>query len=221
MSSDQYFPDTRATWIGAELRAGRLDEVNRHLMTVYRECLCLYLRRTPLRRLGDPDDLVQGFFANRLSRPDFLTRWTESEKRLRHWLMNAMKFYLRETLRKEQRGREVQVDEVIAIVDSSSDPEAEFDRAYRAAVVRDAGRRTAAECERRGQLDHFKIFLRHRKDGETYAEIAPDFGLTAEQAAVRARIAESRFAMYLRETLRRELPPHERVDQTIRDLLDD
>ena len=82
------FPQTLRTWIGARLvdgHAGRAD-VNRHLMTVYLRPLKIYFMGTSERWLGEPDDVVSGFFADRLARENFLDDWIASGVSLRRWL---------------------------------------------------------------------------------------------------------------------------------------
>ncbi len=188
-------------------------------MDVYRECLSLYLERSSYRGGQDPDDVVQGFFASRLSRTDFLLKWSESGKRLRHWLVNGLVFYMREKRRERRRDREHMVDE-LEVEDPGEAPEAEVDRAYRTAVVQYALRTAETQCREKDQCRHWQIFIRHRTDGETYPVIAADLGITAAEAAVLARTAERRFIRAVRETVQRELPPREGIDQAIRDLLD-
>ena len=60
------------TWIGDRLAGGCASAVNRHIMDVYARPLKIYYMGTSDRWLGEADDIIQGFFADRLAREDFL-----------------------------------------------------------------------------------------------------------------------------------------------------
>src|SRR5882672_12709738 len=98
MDKKDVFPRTLGTWIGRKLQEGKAGraEVNRHLMSVYAWPLQVYFRGSSDRWLGEPEDIVQGFFADRLDREEFLPGCQESGLRLRRWLMNGFCFYLKE-----------------------------------------------------------------------------------------------------------------------------
>ena len=98
-----HFPSTHATWIGTQLTiiegatpdgpAARTAHrsVATYLMERYREPLRAYVVGSALRELGEPDELVAGFFAHMLATPDSLLRWRTSGLQLRRWL-NLMLF---------------------------------------------------------------------------------------------------------------------------------
>jgi len=100
-----HFPSTHATWIDAQLtiaeRAGAHTEdgqsarraLQQHLMQRYHEPLRAYVRGSSMRQLGDADELVGGFFADRVGAHGFLADWRESRMPLRRWLMNGISFY--------------------------------------------------------------------------------------------------------------------------------
>ncbi|MFZ9916527.1 MAG: hypothetical protein ACO3IB_14505, partial [Phycisphaerales bacterium] len=108
------FPTTHATWLvtlvgdGADARGAGASEARRHVMERYAAPLAVFVRGSSLARLGDADDLVNGFFAARLSDAAFLAAWSRSGMRLRRWLMNGMLFYgqgvARDRAREAQRG---------------------------------------------------------------------------------------------------------------------
>ncbi|MHC5005518.1 MAG: hypothetical protein ACYTJ0_20640, partial [Planctomycetota bacterium] len=56
---------------------GRLA-AGRHVMSVYAQPLQAYLQGSSFRTLGDPEEVVQSFFADRLSRDGFLDDWWRS-----------------------------------------------------------------------------------------------------------------------------------------------
>lgn len=213
------FPATMVTWIDERLgtgAAGRQD-VNRHIMTVYDWPLRVYFMGTRDRWLGEPEDVVQGFFASRLSKEDFLGQWRGSKLKLRQWLINAFCFYLKELHRARRRdARNVSPAEEPAV---EFKPGPSFDRAYVVSVVREALRKTQELCERENLAAHWEIFVRHYYQGQAYADFAKEFGVDASRAAVMARTARSKFQATLRSMLSRD-GTGEDPDDEIRDLLE-
>ena len=107
-SATDHFPSTHATWIvdrvtvsadadahPALARAAR-DELNAHVMRRYFEPLRAYVKGSGWRGLGESADLVNGFFASRLAKGDYLLKWRDSGMPLRRWLMNGMLLHLHE-----------------------------------------------------------------------------------------------------------------------------
>jgi hypothetical protein len=78
-------------------------------MEVYYEPLCIYCRATSYRTLGEPEEIVGGFFASRLSDPTWIARWRDESRArsmpLRRWLLNGLCFYMREEARRQRRAR--------------------------------------------------------------------------------------------------------------------
>ena len=62
-------------------------------MDRYAGPLAVFVRGSSLARLGEPAEIVNGFFASRLSDAEFLRAWDRSGMRLRRWLMNGILFY--------------------------------------------------------------------------------------------------------------------------------
>jgi hypothetical protein len=62
MSATDHFPTTQQTWILDRLaeRHGGSSALRSHLMERYREPLLAYARRSSLRSIAEPDDLVKG-----------------------------------------------------------------------------------------------------------------------------------------------------------------
>ena len=74
-----HFPSTHATWIDAQLTVmqdggaagtSALSALRRHLMERYRTALLAYVRGSSLRKLGEAEELVDGFFAERACEAD-------------------------------------------------------------------------------------------------------------------------------------------------------
>lgn len=215
------FPATQATRIRTDLARG--DEgrasLNHLIMITYAEPLMVYYRGTNARWLGDPDDIINGFFASRLARPDFMRKWHDSGLRLRRWLMNGLCFYLRELQRTHRDGARagLAAEEEITF---EGDPALEIDRAASMAFVREAWRHAAAECGQRGLEPHWDLFVLHHLEERTFRNLAVEFEVTPARAEVMARTAARRFRAALRDVLLRDGVPEQDVDGEIQSLLE-
>lgn len=219
------FPQTLNTWIERKLAEGESGraELNHFIMRVYSEPLRVYCLGTPGRYLGEPEDVVQGFFADRLGRSEYFRGWKESGLRLRRWLMNGFGFYLKE-LRRERRkqGHEKPLDASSEPGDddaSSASVETEMDRAFAVSVVRQALLDTRMACESRGQSRHWEIFYRHYYEGRAYAEMVSEYGLEPARAAELARTAATKFKSALRDLLAGDGALESEIDGEIESLL--
>lgn len=215
------FPQTARTWIEDHLVRGDAGqaEVNHHLMSVYADPLRAYLACTPYRSLGEADDLVEGFFADRLGRPAFLCDWRRSEKRLRHWLMNAFLFYLKETARGE--GRQARLREISEeLPDDSQAPGEALDRAFANSLVRAAMEQARESCLSRDFAVHFEVFREHHWNGVSYAELGARMKISPERARVMCRTARDAFRRALRSMLVRDGGQMGDVDREIDSLLE-
>jgi hypothetical protein len=219
------FPHTQNTWIDRQLGLGEMGmrEINRHLMSVYAFPLRVYFLGSSALWLGEPDDVVNGFFADRLSREDFVAKWKASGMRLRRWLMNAFCYYLMEIRKLRKRNSaagelpENLPDEPITF---SGNPDEAVDRAFVVSLVRRAMETAGTRCAEEGLGEHWAVFVRHHMSEHSYAKIAPDFSVTAARAAVMARTAGRKFRESLRELLTADGASPERVDQEIAALLE-
>jgi hypothetical protein len=194
------FPNTMSTWIHQQLQGGGRDLVNEHVMSVYAHPLKVYFLGSSLRSLGEADDMVAGFFASRLERDGYFDQWRESDMRLRRWLMNGFLFFLKEEIRRQNRDGKSSLGED-AITPMFENPDADFDRAWAQAMVRDAWIDAAKSCEDDGLGDHWRLFIRHHVDGLAYKEFVHEFEVTPSQAAVMVRTATSRFKKAVRERI--------------------
>ena len=214
------FPDTVRTWIGEQLDQGTSGQnaVNQHLMAVYAEPLKIYLLGSSWRTMGDPDELVQGFFASRLDRSGFLTDWQASGLRLRRWLVNGFLFYMRETWRRHRRdGAASLSDAVEPTVEEQTDA---FDRAWARSLVHDACDEAASACAASGQQAHWDLFIQHTLMGRSFADLAQEQEVTAAQATVMARTAMHKLRRAVRARIARDGGPEVGVDREIRALLE-
>ncbi|MBL0922409.1 MAG: hypothetical protein IBJ10_09820 [Phycisphaerales bacterium] len=214
------FPSTMSTWLAHRLRDGDtgLREAGQHVMSVYAEPLRIYFRGSSFRAMGEAADLVNGFFADRLSRPHFLHRWAESGRPLRYWLIVGFKHFLYEQSRAERR-HDAQ-DLSASVTGDDSGPIRAFDREVARALVVEATRRAEAGCRENDLHAHWDLFRRHFVDGQSFGVVATDFGVTPERAAVMARTAAHRFKRALRDLVAWEGASDEEVDREIVHLME-
>ncbi|MFM9957851.1 MAG: hypothetical protein ACKVZJ_07225 [Phycisphaerales bacterium] len=227
--ANDVFPTTVA-WLSGKVSAGPsgLEEANRHIMTLYAHPLQVYFMGCSLRFLGDATDIVQGFFADRLSRPEFLARWAASRRPLRFWLITGFKHYLMETSRQVRKHRSEESLDLPStagslanlVPDLETTDHTDFDRAVALAMVREAIARCEAGCRDAGLEQHWRVFTRHHVDGQAYERIAPELGLDRARCAVMARTAANRFKSELRALAAWEDASEEQIDREIRQLLE-
>ena len=214
------FPPTLNTWLRQKLEEGEAGrtEINRHLMAVYSWPLQVYFRGSSERWLGEAEDLVQGFFADRLARKDFLDAWQESGLRLRRWLMNAFCFYLKEVRRRRRKeSREEDLpDDREAVFES---PEVEIDRAFAVALVRRALDETRHLCESRGLGEHWEVFHLHYYQGLPYSDIIGKLGMEQVRASTMARTVAGKFRTTLREMISRDGAQESEINSELECLL--
>lgn len=218
-----HFPQTHQTWVGARILEGSQgrSDLNRHIMQIYAEPLRIYFLGSSVRNIGEPEDIVAGFFSDRLDREDFFDDWKKSGKRLRHWLINAFHFYLKEELRRRKRDRRIgHLPQDFDVTHGGPSPEQEVDRAFRDSIVQTALAAARAECEAKGCEANWLIFERHHCQQLRYADFVSELGVDETQAAVMVRIARRAFVRALREQLHRDGTAANNIDEEIRGLLD-
>ncbi len=217
------FPTTMATWIDDRIASetGRA-EIKHHIMDVYRDPLMIYYRGTRDRWLGSAEEIVGGFFADRLSRPAFLERWGSSGIPLRRWLMNALCFYLKEVRKARKRDARMTSMEAANIPEASSPDVAarEVDQAFVRSVVRVCLVRAEVECQSEDLELHWSAFSLHYLDGLSHEEIALRLGVTQERVAVLSRVARHRFRRHVRAAVARDAGVKSEVDARLDELLE-
>ncbi len=202
--------------MGNLLEQGDIATARRHIMEVYDTPLRVYCRGCSLSWVGEPRDLVAGFFADRLSRPAFLRRWLESGRALRFWLIVGFKHYMLEEARRKKREANSPLN---AELDAEgSGPDREFDRACAIQLVHQALERTAEECRSDGMGEHWEIFCMYHIRDTPLDRIASEKGIGVARAAVMKRSAANRFRATLRELLSWPGADGCLIDAEIRDL---
>ncbi|MHC4211203.1 MAG: hypothetical protein ACYSWT_15980 [Planctomycetota bacterium] len=213
------FPTTQVTWLGRALLAGESGqgEAAQHVMSVYAHPLHVYLKGSSFRDLGEPDEIVDGFFASRLSRNHYLLDWLASGRQLRYWLLTGFRHYLYEQIeaqRRHQRPREAGPPE------PPLEAEQAFHREAALAIVREAYRRAEAACTAAEQSDHWRVFREHHVRERAYGPIAQELGIDERRTAVMARTAAGKFRRALRELVSWPKAVADEVDQELRDLME-
>lgn len=211
---------TQIAWIDEALGHGESgrSRINRHVMLVYRWPLQVYFMGTRDRWLGEPDEVVDGFFADRLSRPQFIADWRNSGLKLRHWLINAFCFYLRELKRARQRNAHEDLSPSAEPAVGPADLH-EMDRAYVASLVREAMIAAERQCQEQGLGPHWQVFSMHFAQGRPYDQFVQDLGIDAARAVVMARTAKKKFQAALRDLVSRDSTSSD-IDAEIRALLE-
>ena len=216
------FPPTQKTWIqrkGDEGDTGRA-EINHHIMSIYSFPLRVYFQGTSDRQLGEPDEVINGFFENRLSRPDFLAGWFKTDMRLRRWLINAFCYYLLE-LRRERRKANKFNSLEDQVVEPGREETRRIDHAFVVSLVRQAMAEAEAACRAKKLEAHWNLFVAHTLQGRSYADLAGEFKVTAGRAAVMNRTAEQHLKVAVRLLLERDGVALESIDQEIHSLLEE
>ena len=214
------FPATSATWLESQVRCAdgpSRERVRRHVMAIYFHPLVVYVKGSSYRTIGDADDLVAGFFADRLERGDYLEKWLVSGAPLRAWLIRGVRYFCMERLRLERRA------EALPIPDEARDeigagPGTAFRREVARNLVREAVEFTGTELEAAGMGEHWHVFRMHHLAGKPFAVIAGAKGITEERAAVMARTAGRRLRARLREMCAWPGASEEEIDREIMSL---
>ena len=221
------FPTTQATWLLTLVRACVADESSAKsaaiaqvfVMDRYAGPLAVFVRGSSLARLGEPAEIVNGFFASRLSDAEFLRAWDRSGMRLRRWLMNGILFYgqglARDGARANGRSAMLPAAEWSRLEGEATTAEVDFERAWAMAVVREATARAENELHAEGRTVDFEIFRRHAIDGQPYAAFARELGRSEQQCAGATRLVAQRVRVRVAELLREEGVPEAEIDDEI------
>ncbi len=187
------FPTTQVTLLSRLARSGpdQLQQAHRHIMAVYAEPLAAYVGTSRFRDLGEPVELVSGFFADRLGKEQFLATWLDSAQPLRLWLIGAFRNYCRERIRERARWRrrafratESEVEERTA--------EHLFNQHAAVAVVRRALVIAEDGCERDDLREHWRVFTLRRLRDRSIRDVAASTGFSESRVVVMERTAANR-----------------------------
>lgn len=216
------FPSTQRTWLADRLQEGDagLAHARRHVMDVYAHPLGVYYKGSSFRWLGEPDDMVRGYFADRLSREEYLEKWMHSGRQLRFWLIVGFKHYLLESARAKAKAERASLGQLESETSGDAGPEEAFHRESARAIASEAFRLASSACSEAGQGEHWDVFMRHHLEGRGYAAVAAEMGMTPERAAVMARTASNKYRAALRELVAWPGASRDEVDDEIQSLLE-
>jgi hypothetical protein len=196
-----HFPSTQRTWLETQVGRGEdgLAAARAHVMARSRVALAAYVRGARVSMLGEPDDIVHGFFARNLGKPDYFARWLASGLPLRRWLMNGVSAHIRALWRDRalHAQRHAPLDaSAHGIASDDRSAEREFERAWIRASLGEACRRVEESLLAGGEAAAWTVFQSHVLDGRTYREILT---ATGEEPT---RATEERLAVAVRRVLR-------------------
>jgi DNA-directed RNA polymerase specialized sigma24 family protein len=217
------FPSTRHTWIGEKLRQGRSgrDEVTQHIMALYAHPLAVFMAGSSFSSVGDPYEVVQDFFGDRLTKEGFLHNWLLSKRQLRHWLIVAFRHYLFERIRERQRARD-RSDQSATLESFTVAPAVEHDyhRQIALAVVREALRMAEHSCSDAGCFEHWHVFVQHQYHDRSYSDLSRETGHDPSRLAVMSRTATHHLRNAVRRLVAWEGANDEEIDDEIKRLME-
>lgn len=214
------FQETHRTWMVERLEAGAPSEVLQHVMEVYSTPLQAYIARSRYAWLGEPADLVHGFFADRLCQEGYLERWHEDGRLLRDWLRVGLVYWVREQQRVELRARGA-AQLPLGLEGDEGEPHDVLRRAFALNITRLAMEEAAEACRREGLELNWRAFYLHTYEGLSYRAIGIEVGLDEVRAEVKARAPRKRFRNALRAHLERDGVAPENVNRELLALIDE
>lgn len=227
LTPSRSFPETQTVWISDRLSEGEAGIMlaNGYVMESYVRPLSIYCSKIGLARSVrlDADDLVHGFFANRLSNSEYLKSWLTSGLRLRQWLRNGLHFYVYELRRQNatQLGLHIEGQALSEEVPSEGAAhDHEFERAWALAALDLAMKETKEELEKRNRRDEWEMFWSHHVEGVPHAKIGERFQLSAAQVAQRAFAVGSQLRDALCGILRKDGALSSEIDLEVRSMME-
>lgn len=215
----ELFPTTHATWL-IDRAARAPDEARLHVMSRYFEPLCAYARASSLRAVGEPTDIVNDFFATRLSDATYLARWTVSGLPLRRWLVNGLITHARNRATAElRRQTKAPATDPALLSEKSISPEPAgllaLERAWAMRVMIEAHDRVRSEFDADGKSAWWELFRLHSVQGLGYAEASRVADVPFTSASHINRVVASRLRETLAALLARDGVPPEEVEREL------
>ena len=230
LTPSRSFPETQTVWISDRLSEGEagLMLANGYVMESYVRPLSIYCSKIGLARSVhiDADDLVHGFFANRLSNSEYLKSWLTSGLRLRQWLRNGLHFYVHELRRQNaaQLGKlgphigDQALPEEVPSEGAAHDHE--FERAWALAALDLAMKETKEGLEKRNRRDEWEMFCSHHVEGVPHAIIGERFQLSTAQVAQRTFAVGAQLRDALYGILRKDGALRSEIDVEVRSMME-
>ena len=230
LTPSRSFPETQTIWISDRLSEGEAGMMlaNGYVMESYVRPLSIYCSKIGLARTVriDADDLVHGFFANRLSNSEYLKSWLTSGLRLRQWLRNGLHFYVLELRRQNaaQLGKlgphigDQALPEEVPSEGAAHDHE--FERAWALAALDLAMKETKEGLEKRNRRDEWEMFCSHHVEGVPHAIIGERFQLSTAQVAQRTFAVGAQLRDALYGILRKDGALRSEIDVEVRSMME-
>ena len=230
LTPSRSFPETQTVWISDRLSEGEAGMMlaNGYVMESYVRPLSIYCSKIGLARSVriDADDLVHGFFANRLSNSEYLKSWLTSGLRLRQWLRNGLHFYVHELRRQNaaQLGKlgphigDQALPEEVPSEGAAHDHE--FERAWALAALDLAMKETKEGLEKRNRRDEWEMFCSHHVEGVPHAIIGERFQLSTAQVAQRTFAVGAQLRDELYGILRKDGALRSEIDVEVRSMME-
>ena len=230
LTPSRSFPETQTIWISDRLSEGEAGIMlaNGYVMESYVRPLSIYCSKIGLARSVhiDADDLVHGFFANRLSNSEYLKSWLTSGLRLRQWLRNGLHFYVHELRRQNaaQLGKlgphigDQALPEEVPSEGAAHDHE--FERAWALAALDLAMKETKEGLEKRNRRDEWEMFCSHHVEGVPHAIIGERFQLSTAQVAQRTFAVGVQLRDALYGILRKDGALRSEIDVEVRSMME-
>lgn len=221
------FPETRWSSILGEAATdperwrARFGE----LYEAYREPIASWFRAVVGAR-EPTEDLCQGFFLRLIER-DVLGAFDPRRGRLRHFLKGALRNFVREHRRHARAGCRsanwVPLDDDLAAApgDGVARPDAAFDQAFAAMVVRRALKELERESRERDALLQFELFVAHDVHGTvtSYEAAAAALGRNRDWVKNHLVAMRSRLHVAVRRVLQATTANHEEALASLREIL--
>ncbi len=190
-------------------------------MSLYARPLAIFMAGSTFASVGDPQEVVQEFFADRLAQEGFLHRWLVSKKQLRHWLIIAFRHHLFE--RDRECKKSLPVQGTVPGMDSFAvAPAAEkaFDREYALNVVREALKIAEATCATAGLIEHWYIFVQHQYHERSYEDLSRETDRDVSRLIVMFRTATNHLRNAVRRMVAWEGATDQEIDEEIHRLME-
>lgn len=228
MSASHSVDKTEVSTHGAARDAELLDAMTLR----YAQPLMLYARSSTLARIEDADALMKSFWAQQLARPLMINEWRESGLALRRWLVHQLLIHARARLcelhidSSEQEqcndcggcacANAATTSTTSATTCATKCPTSStplplephafehFERAWSRAMMNAACSIAQAALESSDDAAAWNAFRLHFLEGNEYAALSQQLGLTVSAARINARRAHERVDGALRQLLRDE-----------------
>ena len=210
------FPTTHSTWLAEHITRAP-DQARAHILSRYFEPLCIYVRASSLRALGEPAELVNDFLTARLADGDYLARWSASGVPLRRWLANGLLTHARNRAlaeaRRARHGGSVDPAELERMTSThATNALLALERAWAVRTVTEAHERVHTELVTEGRASWWELFRLHGVQGMSYEQACPIAGIARSNATNVHRAVVTRLRDALRSILERDGIPPQDID---------